>query len=282
MKVTEVSYAGKPIDNTAMYITKKVEYLINNLEHSKGCLVFVESSISVPNPVEINNTIVKCINPQLEYIKYVQNIEKERKEINNKRKYFQTEGLYIIGENVSIGKNETIEPGCVIGHDVIIGDNAVIKAGAIIKNSIIGDNFICCEGCIIGTSGFTIAEDENGDKIRIPTLGKVIIGNNVEIGANSDVPCGSAGNTILEDNVKVDALVHIGHDNMIKKNAEITCGAILGGFNNIGEKAFVGFNASTKNRINVGNNVIVGMGAAALKTIEDGDVVAGVPAKKIK
>ena len=88
------------------------------------------------------------------------------------------------------------------------------KGLQILEDAVIGDNFVACEDSTIGTNGFTMTEDESGNKFRIPTLGKVVIGNNaaVEIYSLTNISCGSAGNTIIEDNVKIDSLVHIGHD----------------------------------------------------------------------
>ena len=115
-------------------------------------------------------------------------------------------------------KTAYIEPGCFIGHNVKIGDNARILYGSVIKNAVVGDNFLCNEYALIGANGFNMAEDLDGNKIRIPSLGYVIIGNNVEIGAYNNISCGSGGDTIIEDWVKIDAHVHLGHDVHLKKN----------------------------------------------------------------
>lgn len=274
-EITCVSYAGKPLDNSAMYITKKVERLIDNLRGCKCCLVFVEESIEIPEDLELKNVFVKTPTPQKDYAQFVERMWQERKTADAKKKYTLTTEGYYIGEDVVIGEGTIIEPRCLIGHGVVIGKNALIKSGACIKNAVIGDNFIAGENCAIGTFGFTMADDENGNKIRIPTLGRVVIGNDVEVGALSDVPCGSAGDTILEDYVKIDALVHVGHDDHLYKNVEITAGAILGGFDNLYEGAYVGINATTRNRIDVGAHARVSMGAAATKSVSEGETVSG-------
>lgn len=273
-----VSYVGQPQNNTVMYITKKVEYLINNLNNVSNCKIFVENNINVPKEIEKNNDIVRCESPQLDYVTFVKEIETQ---INNKSRKYICENNSYIGENVSIGNNTIIEPGCLIGHDVQIGENAYIKSGTKIKKSIIGDNFISGENSTIGTLGFTMTEDNEGNKIRIPTLGKIIIGNNVEIGALTNISCGSAGDTIIEDNVKIDSLVYIGHDVHLHKNVEIPAGAIIGGFDEIKEGAYVGINAAIKNRKIIGENAIVGMGAVVIKNVEDNQVVIGNPAKPL-
>lgn len=278
-QIKSVSYAGKPIDHTVMYITKKVDYLLCNLESVEGCLVFAEDTIDIPENLAKLHQFVMTKTPQRDYAKYVNVLTEKKNEINKQRKYILTDGGYFLGENVAIGENAWIEPGAFIGHDVVIGKNACIKTGARIKDTIAGDNFIACENCTIGTSGFTMTEDEEGNKTRIPTLGKVVIGDNVEIGALTNISCGSAGNTTLEDNVKLDSLVHIGHDVFLGKNVEIPAGAIVGGFCILEEGAYVGVNATLRNRIHIGKNAFIGMGAVVTKSVEDEITVVGNPAK---
>lgn len=278
-QIESVSYAGNPISNTAMYITKKVEHLLANLEKVDGCLVFAEENIEIPEELAAKHSFVKTKTPQRDYARYVNELADKKRARDDARNYTLTEGGYVIGENVTIGQNTLIEPGAFIGHDVVIGNNAVIKAGAKIRDTIAGDGFIACENCTVGTTGFTMADDEDGNKMRIPTLGKVVIGNNVEVGALSNISCGSAGNTVLEDNVKLDSLVHLGHDVFLGKNVEIPAGAILGGFCVLEEGAYVGVNATLRNRIHIGKNAFIGMGAVVTKSVEDGVTVVGNPAK---
>ena len=281
MDVKGVSYAGKPLDNTAMYITKKVERLVNNLFGVSGCKVFVESTVIVPCDIASKNEFIYTDTPQKDYALFVNHLAKDREEYNKNRNYTLTDQGYYMGENVKIGKNATIEAGAFIDHDVVIGNNAIIKSGAKLRNLIAGDNFVACENCTVGTNGFTMTADDDGKKIRIPTLGKVQIGNNVEINALANVSCGSAGNTVFEDNVKIDSLVHIGHDVQLGKNVEIPAGAIIGGFCEIKEGAFIGINATLRNRIIIGENAFVGMGAVATKSIPEGTTVVGNPAKPL-
>ncbi len=278
-KIESVSYAGKPISYTAMYITKKVEHLLCNLETAEGCLVFTEDTIEVPEGLASKHEFVMTKSPQRDYAIFVNDLAEQKKSINKSRKYVLTDGGYFLGENVSIGENAIIEAGAFIGHDTVIGNNAVIKTGARIRDAVIGDNFIACENSCVGSTGFTMADDEEGNKIRIPTLGKVIIGNNVEIGALSNVSCGSAGNTVLENNVKLDSLVHIGHDAYLGNNVELPAGVIISGFCILEENAYVGVNATLRNRIRIGKNAFVGMGAVVTKSVDDGITVVGNPAK---
>ena len=281
-EVTSVSYIGKPASSSAMYITKKVEHLLCNLEQAQGCLVFCENTIEVPPELAGRHEFLMTANPQLDYISYVTKIADKLEAANRKRKYTLAVGGYYIGENVTLGKDCFIEPTCLIGHDVVIGDHAHIRAGAVIKNAVIGDNFIANEHCAVGMNGFNFARNESGETVRIPSLGKVVIGNNVEVGALSNVSVGTAGNTVIHDYVKIDCLVHVSHDVTLGEKAELCAGAITGGFDSIGDGVFIGGNAVFKNRVAVGDSSFVAMGSVVTKGLEPGSDVFGNPARAFK
>ena len=273
------SYAGKPENGTMMYITAKVGHLINNLVGYKECLCFIQEGIEIPEKIsQTENAIIKVQNPQFEYAKMASIFQMEERKYEKKMGYVLSDGGYYIGADVKIGKNAYIEPGVIIGNGVCIGDNAVILSGAVIKRARIGNDFLCNEKAVIGGNSFTMAEDEAGNKFRIPSLGHVVIGNHVEVGVCDNIACGACGDTILEDYVKLDGLVHIGHEAHLEKNVEVTAGAIVAGFGNLGVHTYLGVNSSIRNRIDLGRNTLVGMGAVVTKSVEAGITVIGNPA----
>lgn len=277
--VSGVSYIGDPRPYTAMFVTKKVEHLLNKLQNVSYCLVFAENGMIVSDSLQKDNYFSFSDNPQREYAQFVNALYEKRSREERKRKYVLHPKGYYIGENVKIGANAYIEPQCIIGHDVVIGEDASILFGTVIKNSIIGDGFLANEYAVIGSFGFTMTEDENQNKFRIPTLGKVVIGNHVEIGAHDNISCGTGGSTIIEDYVKIDALVYVGHDVYLEKNVEITAGSIVGGFARLGSNAYLGINSTVRNRVILGENSIVGMGSNVTKSVEANKTVTGNPAK---
>ena len=275
------SYIGAPKSNTAMFITKKVEHLLSALESVSECLIFAEEGITISGTLRKEHAFVLSDKPQLAYARFVQRFADERFEEEKKLKFHLINGSYIC-EDTIIGEESYVEPGCIIGPDVKIGKNAKILAGCVIKRTTAGDNLIANELSVIGANGFTMAEDDDGNKQRIPTLGRVIIGNNVEIGVHDNISCGSGCDTIIEDNVKLDALIHVGHDVHLHKNAEVTAGATLGGFLNAGEGSYIGIGSVIRNRISLGDHAFVGMGANVTKSVGANVVVAGNPAKPFK
>ena len=279
--VTGASYAGAPRSNTVMYISKKVERLLANLSSAADCLVFAEDSITVPEELQKKHCFVMTPNPQAAYAEFLIRETASDEAEEQLKSYTLTEGGYYVGENVRIGENARIEPGVLLGHGVVIGRDAVILAGAVIKHAVIGDHFYCNENAVVGENGFVMADDRNGDKVRIPTIGKVRIGDYVEIGAMDGICRGSAGDTVLEDHVKLSALCQIAHDARIGKNTEITGGCAVGGFAVIGEGCFLGLRAAVKNRVTIGRNCTVGMGAVVIRDVADGLTVCGNPARPL-
>lgn len=277
--VNGVSYIGNPKPHTAMFVSRKAESLLNNLCGVSSCLVFAEKGMQVDADILQNNCFVFSDCPQREYARFANDLYRERLANEKKRKYEYTKEGYYRGENVKIGSHAYIEPGCLIGHDVIIGDNALILSGAVIKKAVIGNNVIINEKAVVGAFGFTMTEDEYGNKFRIPTLGNVRIGNEVEIGAHDNISCGSGGDTVFEDYVKLDALVHIGHDVHLGENVEIVAGSIIGGFTEVERGAYIGINSSVRNRIVIGKNSVVGMGSTVTRSVKDDVTVLGNPAR---
>ncbi len=280
--INGASYIGAPRSNTAMFVSKKIGQLVEALENVKECLVFAETGLDVPESIIERHCFVFTDNPQREYAEFSKAFFLEEERQHAEIEYYTTKEGAHISKSAKIGENAIIEYGAVIGPNVTIGRNAHIYTGAVIKNANIGDDVIINEYAVVGANGFTMANDEQGNKIRIYSLGKVIIGNNVEIGVHDNISRGSGGDTIIEDSVKIDALIHIGHDAHLHKNVEITAGAVVGGFVDAQEGAYIGINAVVRNRIVLGKKSFVGMGATVTKSVNDGTTVVGNPAKPLE
>jgi len=230
--------------------------------------------------VSENNECLLVENPRLEYAVILNYILSKRPKKD--RHYKELKNRAIIGENVNIGKGTTIEPFVFINHDVRISDNCILKAGArICSNVLIGNYTIIGQNSVIGGPGFGIEKDIiNGTLIRIPQIGGVVIGNNVEIDALSTIDSGTIEPTIIEDNVMIDNHVHISHNVHIKENCIITACSEISGSVCIGENTWIGPNCSIINGITIGKNVLIGMGAVVRKSTRDNVILAGKPAKQ--
>ena len=147
----------------------------------------------------------------------------------------------VIGANASIGDNSAVGPGCVISDNVLIGENADLHSNiTIYKQCTVGHNALIHAGVVIGADGFGQVQDK-GEWIKVPQLGRVVIGDNVEIGANTTIDRGAIEDTVIGNGVKLDNQIQIGHNvrigdhtaiagcTGIAGSAEIGCRCTIGG-----------------------------------------------------
>jgi UDP-3-O-[3-hydroxymyristoyl] glucosamine N-acyltransferase len=202
-------------------------------------------------------------------------------QIYNKKNTAGISASSVISETAKIGSDCYIGDYTVIGDDCIIGDNSMIGSRVSLQNCHSGNNSIIQSGVTIGEDGFAFERNADGELERFPHIRGVKIGDNVEVGANTNIARGSLSDTIIGNGTKVADMVHIGHNILIGKHCQIAAGTAIGGSTKIGDMCWTGLN-STLRKVHVGNNVIVGCGAVVLHDVPDGDIVAGVPAKSIK
>ena len=175
---------------------------------------------------------------------------------------------------VNIGANVVIDKNCVIGDRVSIGANSVLKSGCQIGNDCsIGSNNT------IGGIGFGYELNDENEYELMPHIGNVVLKDRVEIGNNVCIDRAVLGSTLLEENVKVDNLVHIAHGVKIGKNSLIIANAMIAGSVEIGENVWVSPSSSIRQKLSIENNALIGLGSVVVKNVSADMVVAGNPAK---
>jgi len=187
----------------------------------------------------------------------------------------------LIGKNCIFGKNTIIGPNTIIEQNVKIGKNCVIGSTIKIKNSLIGDNVIIQDGCNIGLKGFGFIpiKDKN---LKFPHIGRVVIGNNVEIASNCTIDRGSIDDTVIDDNTYLDNQVHIAHNVKIGKNCMIAGQVGFAGSTIIGDNVSIGGQAGISGHLRIGNNVKIGGGSGVVKDVPDNAIIMGYPAVTLK
>jgi UDP-3-O-[3-hydroxymyristoyl] glucosamine N-acyltransferase len=187
-------------------------------------------------------------------------------------------GCYI-GLNVKIGNNSIIYPNVTILDEVIIGNNTTIWSGAVIRERChIGNNCIIHVNASIGADGFGFKPCPLNGLVKMPQIGNVVIGNHVEIGANSCVDRGKFSSTVLGDGCKIDNLVQIGHNSKLGKFCIMAGNSGLAGSVTLGNGVIIGGSASIKDHTTIGDGAIVGAGSGVTGDIEAGKTMLGYPA----
>lgn len=218
-----------------------------------------------------------------------------------------------IGRGVSIGPfsivsaGATIEAGTVIGPQCFIGQNAEIGAFGFLREQVtigarvrIGARFIAQPGVRIGGDGFSFVTPEKsaveavreslGDQgsteaqswARIHSLGSVRIGDDVEIGANSCIDCGTVRDTIIGDGVKIDNLVQIGHNVVVGRDCMICAQSGIAGSSRLGNNVVLGGHTGVSDNVFIGDRAITGGATVVLSNIPAGRVMLGYPAVKME
>ncbi len=187
----------------------------------------------------------------------------------------------VFGPDVEIGAGTIIGPGTVIGRGVTIGRGAVIGANVTIECAHLGDRVVLWPGVRIGSEGFGWL-DHGVTNRKIPQLGRVIVQDRVEIGANSTVDRGALGDTVIGEGTKIDNLVQIGHNCKIGRNCLIAATSGISGSTNVGDGVLMGGGVGTAGHLSIGAGSVVYGRAAVTKDWPAGSKLAGTPAQDIK
>lgn len=187
-------------------------------------------------------------------------------------------GSYI-GVKVLLGKNVTIYPNVTILDECSIGDNTVLWPGTVIRERCqVGANCIFHPNATIGADGFGFRPDPERGLVKIPQIGNVIIGNNVEIGANSCVDRGKFSSTVLGDGCKIDNLVQIGHNSKLGKFCIMAGNSGLAGSVTLGNGVIIGGSASIKDHTTIGDGAVIGACSGVTADVPAGKTMLGYPA----
>jgi UDP-3-O-[3-hydroxymyristoyl] glucosamine N-acyltransferase len=191
-------------------------------------------------------------------------------------------GAYVhLGEGVRIGNNSIIYPNCVLLDNVTIGENSVLyPCVSVRENCLIGNNVIIHNGAVIGSDGFGFAPV--GDVYeKIPQVGNVVIGDDVEIGANCTIDRATMGETIIKKGCKIDNLVQIAHNVIIEENTVIAAQTGISGSTKVGKHVTMGGQVGIVGHVTIGNNVVLAAKSGISKDIAEGEIWFGYPALPI-
>ena len=184
-----------------------------------------------------------------------------------------------IGENCKIGNNVTIHPNTQIGDNVSVGDGSIIYSNvSIYSDCVVGKNNIIHSGAVIGADGFGFAPDEEGHYHKIPQIGNVVLGDDVEIGANTTIDRATMGATHISDGVKIDNLVQVAHNVDVGEYTAIAAQTGIAGSTKVGRRCIFGGQVGITGHISIADGTILGAQTGVSGNInEGGKVWAGSP-----
>ncbi|MCL7744483.1 UDP-3-O-(3-hydroxymyristoyl)glucosamine N-acyltransferase [Guyparkeria hydrothermalis] len=184
----------------------------------------------------------------------------------------------VIGDGARIEAGAEIGPGCVIGRNVVIGANTRLLARVtVLDDSVIGARCVIQPGVVIGSDGFGLAQDR-GSWRRVPQVGRVVIGNDVDIGANTTIDRGALDDTVIDDGVKLDNLIQIAHNVRIGAHSAVAGCAGLAGSSEVGRHCTLGGGVGLAGHLKLADNVhITGMSMVTRSIHQPGVYSAGTP-----
>ncbi|MCU0428733.1 MAG: UDP-3-O-(3-hydroxymyristoyl)glucosamine N-acyltransferase [Cytophagaceae bacterium] len=262
-----------------------------HIYETKASIVIVSKSFMPSKPIE--PTLVKVEDPYTgfstlleEYhkiISFVKSGIEGAHFLGEKSSY--GENLYLgafayVGKNCKLGKNVKIYPHVYVGDNCVIGDNTILYSGVkIYSDTVIGHHCTIHSGTVIGSDGFGFAPQKDGSYKTIPQVGNVVIGNHVDIGANTVIDCATMGSTIIHDGVKLDNLIQIAHNAEIGKNTVIAAQTGISGSTKIGESCMIGGQVGIIGHLHIANKTNIGAQSGISKNItREGTALLGSPA----
>lgn len=264
---------------------------LQNAEQSSASAILAPETA---NPVGASKVMIHVANPRLAFAQLLDLFAPEQYAVRGIHRsavigsdFRQGGNLSIgancvLGENVRLGENVTIHPLCFIGDDVEIGDNVTLMPQVtVLRGTIIGNGVIIHSGTVLGADGFGYLTLQ-GKHRKVPQIGHVVIGDDVEIGANVTVDRAKTGATRIGRGTKIDNLVQVAHNCQIGEDCIIIAQVGLAGGVEVGNHAIIAGQTGVKEQVKIGAGAVIGAQTGVMGDVPAGAFVSGYGAKPHK
>ncbi len=188
----------------------------------------------------------------------------------------------VVGRQAEIGERVQIHPNVTIADNVTIGDDSVINSGvAIREHSVLGQRVIVHNNAVIGSDGFGFAKDEERRWLKIPQTGRVVIEDDVEIGAGTTIDRASTGETRIKRGAKLDNLIQVGHSCVVGEDALLCAQVGMAGSSRVGDRVILTGQVGIGGHINIGDDAILYPQSGVPNDVAAGEVLVGTPAFEV-
>lgn len=291
IEITGISGIKEAVPNEITFVA--------NTKYLSAIATTQASAIIIGRGVSGNGKSTICVdNPYWGFVKVLELFDQKTEE-------HQQTGIHetaVIGENVSIGDRVTIDAYSVIEANVEIGDNTVIKPlvyvgegskigsdgliysqVSIRENISIGDRVIIHSGAVIGSDGFGFTPDPaNHRPYKIPQIGSVVIGDDVEIGANTTIDRATISKTVIKNGTKLDNLVQIAHNVVVGEDCCLAAQTGIAGSSQLGDRINIAGQSGVIGHLKLGENTVIYSKTAVTKDFPSGSHLSGIPARPHK
>src|SRR5699024_8142579 len=266
--------------NTLTFISSMYDYKdFYSKNKDKIIQLIITSSNNIDDYANANN-IIQVDNSKIVFFDILEEFYRDSDESEEMIKTNQAHSF--ISDKAIIGKNVKIGIVCVIEPNVQIGDNTEIHHNVVIRsNSKIGKNCTIYSGTVIGERGFNPQTLEDKTRQMVKHYAGVTIKDNVHIGVNCSIHKGTIDDTVIEDGVKLNTMVHIAHNSVIGSNTVVTMPTQVCGSVNIGKNCHIAA-MTIRNQCNIGENATLGLGSVIVKDVEADEVIVGNPGKPLR
>lgn len=269
-------------------------FVATAVESKAGALIVGEFDTAALN----GRTLIVCKNPRLAFAKAGAVLARASKQPSGVDPTAVVDGsasfaedvsvgaLAVIGPRVRVGRGTSIGPGCVLLGDTEIGEDCELVARVTVyPKTKIGNRAVIHAGAVLGSDGFGFVPDEKGQFHKFPQIGTLEIGDDVEIGANSTVDRGALDATVIANGVKLDNLVHVGHNVKLGENVVAAAQTGISGSSLVEKNVLIGGQVGIADHVTIEEGAILGAqaGIPSNKTIRGKGVVFwGTPARPIR